>query len=580
MNNSLGGRKDMESGVSGMIFERKAPVPMSDGLQLRVNIYRPETEGRYPAVMIQGPYSKDAHLKDLPFYREAWKQMQAENPDLLRRSSGRFIRWEAVDPERWIPDGYVVIHADARGSCASAGYMDRFSPREIEDYATLITWASRQAWSNGKVGLLGISYYAISQWQVAARQPEGLAAIVPWEGAFDHYRELSHHGGIFSNAFLAMWYTHTVAAAQHGNRQSIYMDAITGERVTGGPISAELLDRNRVDLVEALRAQPFDGAFYHERTPDGSRIKAPLLSVGNWGGLGLHGRGSVGGYLAVGSEQKWLRIHSGDHVTPFYEEESLALQKRFFDHFLKGEDNGWDHEPPISLLIRRPDAASWRHETEWPLKDTQWERYYLDSSERHMATGAVPQASEASFEALGEGLTFHAAPFARETEFTGPMKAKLWVRSSTADLDIFLTLRLIDPAGNDVTFVGASEPRTPAAQGWLRASHRALDQNRSTEWQPFHPHLTHEPLTPGELYEVDVEIWASCIVAPPGYRLALSIQGKDWEWPDSQNMALKGSGPFLHTERDPTLYGGRSTVATGTSQASYLLLPRIPTRSA
>ena len=107
-----------------------------------------------------------------------------------------------------------------------------------------------------------------------------------------------------------------------------------------------------------------------------------------------------------------------------------------------------------------------------------------------------------------------------------------------------------------------------------------MDRKRSTEGQPFHPHLTHEPLTPGALYEVDVEIWASCIVAPPGYRLALSVQGKDWEWPDSQNMALKGSGPFLHTGRDPTLYGGRSTLATGAGQASYLLLPRIPDRSA
>jgi uncharacterized protein len=570
----------MESGVPGMIFERSAPVAMSDGVQLRINIYRPETEGRYPVVMIQGPYTKDAHLKDLPFYREAWKHMVAKNPDLLRRSSGRFIRWEAVDPERWVPDGYVVIHADARGSGASPGYLDRFAPREIEDFATLITWASRQVWSNGKVGLLGISYYAISQWQVAARQPEGLAAIIPWEGAFDHYRELSHHGGIFSNAFMSMWFTQTVVSAQHGNGQSVYMDAITGERVTGSPISPDLLAYNRADLTEALRAQPFDGAFYHQRTPDGSRIKAPLLSVGNWGGLGLHGHGNIGGYLAAGSEQKWLRIHSGDHVTPFYEEEALALQKRFFGQFLNGEDNGWDREPPIALLIRRPDGARWRHETEWPLKDTQWERYYLDASEQRMATGAVPQASEASFDALGDGLTFQTAPFVQETEFTGPMKARLWVKSSTADMDIFLTLRLIDPAGKDVTFVGASEPRAPVTQGWLRASHRALDEKRSTEWQPFHPHLANEPLTPGELYEVDVEIWASCIVAPPGYRLALSIQGKDWEWPDSQNMALKGSGPFLHTGRDPALYGGRSTLATGTSQASYLLLPRIPTRSA
>lgn len=566
----------VETGVPGMIFERNVQVTMSDGLKLRVNIYRPDRQGRFPVVMLQGPYGKDTRDADAPPYQEAWKHLIAKNPTLCKTSSCRFIRWEAPDPESWVPDGYVIVHADSRGSNASPGYLDSFSPREIEDFATVITWASRQPWSNGKVGLLGISYYAITQWQVAARQPEGLAAIIPWEGAFDHYRDISYHGGIRSSVFPNGWFARQVIVNQHGNGDTPYRDAVTGEKTTGTPLPATLLAANRLSVGEAARSQPYDGAYYAERTPDGSRIQVPLLSVGNWGGQGLHGRGNIEGYLAAASRRKWLNIHDGDHHAPFYDEASVALQKRFFAHFLKGENNGFDQEPPLTLAIRRPDGVTWRKETEWPLKGTQWERYQLDAGTLQMAvTEGAPKAGEAKFEALSNGLTFRTAPFGEETEFTGPVKLKLWVKSSTADMDVFATLRLIDPAGSDVTFVGASEPRGPVAQGWLRVSHRALDAKRSTEHRPFHPHQVNEPMKPGERYEIDVEIWPTSIVVPAGYSLALTVQGKDWELPGAQGF-MKGSGPFMHTERDPTLYGGTSTIATGEGQVSYLLLPRIP----
>jgi len=564
-----------DTGIPGLILERNVAVTMKDGLALHVNVYRPDKPGRYPVVMLHGPYGKDTRDADAPPFKAAWQKLVATNPDLLRNSSGRFIRWEAPDPESWVPDGYVVIHADSRGSNASPGFLDPFSAQQVDDYAALITWVSRQPWSNGKVGLLGISYYAVNQWQVAARQPEGLAAIVPWEGAFDHYRDIAYHGGIASTEFQKAWFARQVLPNQHGNGETPYVDALTGEKTTGAPLSPDLLKANRVSPEDVQRSEPFDDPYYKVRTPIGARIQVPVLSAGNWGGMGLHGRGSIEGYLAAGSKEKWLRIHTGDHHAPFYAPEAVALQKRFFAHYLKGEQNGWESQPPISLAIRRPDGVTWRNETQWPLKGTQWKHYYLDAATTSLRQVNGAAASESSYQALGAGLTFKTGPFAEESEFTGPVKLRLWVRSSTQDMDVFATLRLIDPQGNDVTFEGAADAHVPVAQGWLRVSHRKLDPDRTKEYRPFHPHLTREPMTPNQLYEVDVEIWPTSVVVPQDYRLALTIQGMDWA--DSRLQGpFKGSGPFLHADRDPTLYGGSNTVATGQGHESYLLLPLIP----
>jgi hypothetical protein len=312
--------------------------------------------------------------------------------------------------------------------------LDPFSPREIEDYATLITWASHQPWSTGKVGLLGTSYMAINQWLVAARQPAGLTAILPWEGAFDYYREIAFYGGIPNTVSWKFWWDHQVVTDQHGNGTSPFVDAVTGQRSTGEALSPELLKQNRVSPVEAWVSQPLNGAFYQERTPDPSRIAVPLLCVGNWEDW------SIKGYMVAASKAKWLRIQTGDHLTPFYSEEALALQKRFFDHFLKGQKNGWENEPPVSVQVRRQDGTSWQKAAAWPLPKTQWDRYYLDAGDGGMSPDkANASASEKSYPAMGE----------------------LWVRSSTADMDIRLCLgrdSLPDPPC--VRFAGQNGHRT------------------------------------------------------------------------------------------------------------------------
>ena len=177
---------------------------MDDGVALRADVFRPEGRDPVPVVMTLGPYGKGVRYQD--GYRAQWDWLIGAHPDLLEGSSRSYLTWETVDPEIWVSWGYAVVRVDCRGAGRSPGYLDPFSPREVRDYAEAIEWAGTQPWSNGRVGLCGISYYAINQWLVASQQPPHLAAMIPWEGAADAYRDQARHGGILSNVFFATWY--------------------------------------------------------------------------------------------------------------------------------------------------------------------------------------------------------------------------------------------------------------------------------------------------------------------------------------------------------------------------------------
>jgi hypothetical protein len=463
--------------------------------------------------------------------------------------------------------------------------LDIFSPRETQDFYNCIEWAGTQPWSNGRVGLAGISYYAINQWLVAGLQPPHLAAICAWEGAADYYRDWHRHGGILSS-FTATWFRNQVIPIQHGMGARGYRDPNSGLLVAGDEtLPEETLVQNCVDPYKEALGREFDESWYRERSADWSNITVPLLSCGNWGGHGLHLRGNVEAFMRAASKQKWLEIHGLEHWTLFYTDYGVNLQKRFFDYFLKGFDNGWDKEPPVLLHIRHPgERFVPRKEHEWPLARTQWTRLYLDPAGRRLSWRPVTHAGKAEYRAMQDGITFWSPPFEQETEITGPLAARLFISSSTTDADLFVILQLFDPEGQEVTFHGAVEPAAPLAQGWLRASHRKLDPQLSAEWRPYHTHDECQPLTPGEVYQVEVEIWPTSIVIPPGYRLALTIQGSDFEreQESGQLQALgrfRGSGPFVHKDpwdRRLEIFGGRVTVYSDADQPSYLLLPIIP----
>ena len=568
----------------GMNIDWDTPIPMDDGLVLRADVFRPLAEGRYPVIFSYGPYGKGLSFQE--GYKTAWDIMVKQNPDAVAGSSNKYANWEVVDPEKWVPDGYVCIRVDSRGAGRSPGNLQHNNARETRDIHLCIEWAAAQPWCNGKVGMNGISYYASNQWRAAASQPPHLAAICAWEGWTDAYRDSNRHGGI-ACTFRKNWQDMQVKTVQHGVGTRGKKSPVTGELACGPEtLSEEELAKNREDMWAQVLARPLDSPYYRERSADLAKVVVPLLSAANWGGQGLHPRGNFEGYMGAASKHKWLEVHGGSHWAPFYTDYGVKLQKRFFDHFLKGADNGWDAQPRVQLQVRSPgEKFSLRFENEWPLARAQWTRFYLDPAAMSLAAAAPAAAATLTYDMMGDGVTFSTPALEREVEITGPIALKLFISSSTADADIFAVLRVVDPDGKEVVFQGALDPHTPVAQGWLRASHRKLDAQRSLPYRPYHTHEEKQPLVPGEVYELDIEIWPTCIVVPEGFRIALSIRGKDYEYAGEaavlSNMKnpMKGCGPFIHddeTDRPPARFAGKVTLHAGPARKASVLLPVIP----
>ena len=564
-----------------MKFDYDVAVPMSDGVVLRANVFRPDDAAAHPVIITMSPYGKDYDFKVSS--APQWRFLTGKYPTTLcaRSSCTRWV-WETVDPELWVPDGYAIVRVDARGSGRSPGVADHLSTRQATDYAEAIEWAGVQPWSSGKVGTLGISYYSWMSWLAAAQNPKHLAATLVWEGASDWYREIAYHGGIMvDRPFGVSGYPN-----QHGLPQGQYVSASTkalmGPERGNGPevLSENELMLNRVDTNAAFKAHPLNDSFYRARTPNLANIKVPILMAGNWGGHGLHGRGEPEAYnrVATPAKDKWLEMHVGEHWEEFYIDSGGRLQKSFLGHYLKGLDNGWDKQPHVQVEIRTPSSMKKRMEQEYPLARTEFTNLYLDATGaegRKRIAAANPDAGgRVSYEPMrGVGAQFLTEPMPQDMEILGPVSARLWISSVSRDADLFVALHAYDPAGKEITFQGANDPRGPVSHGWLRASHRRIDPKLSLPGRPWHTHDVVQKLNPGQIYPVDVEIWPTSMVFPKGYRLGLTVDGTDY--------VGAGGSPIWHTDPDDRPereFGGTVTVYTGGDHQSYVTLPIIPVK--
>ena len=263
------------------------------------------------------------------------------------------------------------------------------SKATTDAFADVIEWAAVQPWSNGKVGLAGISYFAGSQWRVAARRPKGLAAIMPVDGMADYYRDRCRHGGILTG-FLKWWFDRQVLSNQYGLGGKASRN--WGPDTIEGDLSNEELAANRHDQT-VENAQHFfrDEIYYASRDYNLEDITTPLLSFGNWGSIMIHLHGNYEGFRLASSEKKFLRMITGRHDLPFYDDEHVQVQKSFLDAFLKGEDRGgWTDgsRPPVDLVLRKGNVGynnptaekvfQRRSEHEWPLARTQYTKYHLN----------------------------------------------------------------------------------------------------------------------------------------------------------------------------------------------------------
>ncbi|KAL2826738.1 Alpha/Beta hydrolase protein [Aspergillus pseudoustus] len=576
-------------------FTLNATVPLpssAPGSLVRCNIYRPQTSEKVPAILTYGPYGKDLPYE--VFHPASWGEI---NPEHRSAHSA----WETPDPGYWTKHGYAVVRADERGLGQSPGLLNTMSRGTSEAFFDVVEWVADQEWCSGKVGLLGISYYAGSQWRVAARRPKGLAAIIPWEGMADYYRDRCRHGGILSNVFIDFWWRR-VESNQYGRSEGLDGETppIPPEKV----LSAEELAQNRREQPVDNRIYRFrDDEYYASKEYTLSDIQVPLLSVGNWGGITLHLRGNIEGYTHAGSEFKYLRMITGRHDLPFYYAEEAEVQRSFLDAFLKGEDrDGWSIKgkvPPVSLVVRKGDvgfndaqaerAFLRRDENEWPIARTQYRKLYLTPQqgltwdEAAITQSLLPQ--KLSYKALGtlkspQLLQFTTAPFEKETEITGHITAHLNVSVSAnptgttpSDIDLFVTLRHLLPNNKEVFYTGSAGDPVPLCKGWLRVSLRKVDA-LSIKNRPHLPARDYfstdvQPVIPGEVYPVDVEIWPTNVVVEKGSKIMFELSSGD----------TQGSGIFRHedeVDRAAAKFDGYNHVHFAPGIFNYVTLPIIP----
>ncbi len=549
---SAGDKNEGAAPQQAMRIEKDQRIPLRDGISILADIFRPADMSRpYPVILTYGPYCKDMHFID--FDSATYSKSPVKNEHMV---------WETPDPETWVKEGYIVVRADQRGSGKSPGQVRILSSAFADDLYDVIEWLGTRPWSNGKVGMLGVSYYAVSQWIAAGIHPPHLAAIIPWEGFTDAYRDAARQGGILSNTFINGWYRTRVLAGQYG-KQSL-SQTILAQNV-------EIPEWPKAVAAARLADEPFWTTHFLPSLSSLKTIQIPVYSSGNWGGFALHGKGNIQGFQEVSSLYKWLQMHTGNYVNSFYGKEGVADQKRFFDKFLKGINNDMLSIPRIKLAIRHGsgDQYTWRYENEWPLARTKWTPFYLEAYTGSLNELPSSDATRVAYDEKTGSAAFLTTPFVEDTEITGPIALQLWVSSTTDNTDLFVALKKFDSQGKEMTQVNTTDTLGPVTKGWLRASHRKLNPSRSKPYQPYLSHDEILPLVPGEIVPVDIEVWPTSMVFEAGTRLAVVVSGSD----DPTTHT------FFHNDRaDRALPNGSSitTIWTGSTYDSHILLPVIP----
>jgi predicted acyl esterase len=524
---------------SGMIVERDLAVKMRDGVEIYIDLYRPADEKPAAPLIAWGPYGKHGHTR----YAENFP-----NCGVKQETLSQYTAFEAPDAGYWVPRGYAVINPDPRGTWYSKGDATYLSPEEAEDFYDLIEWAGTQAWSNGKVGLSGVSYLTSSQWRVAALNPPHLAAFNPWEGWSDTYREVVRHGGIPETTFWP------------------YLPGRWGHSTS------------RVeDLITETREHPFFDALWASKAAEFSTTRAPAYIVASWTDHGMHTRGTLEGFKKIASEKKWLEVHGRKKWAYYYDLASVRRQQEFFDYFLKGIPTSVTQWPKVRLEVREKFyVGAMKAENEWPIARTQYTKLYLDAKTGSLARGAIAQEASCRYSARGEEQGSHRAQFDfafdEPTELIGHMKLKLWAAAEGADdMDVFVAIQKLDAAGQIVPFAfWAHFDDGPVALGWLRASHRELDAAKSTEYQPVLLHRRELKIEPGAIVPLEIEIWPSGTRWEVGEKLRLVVQGTDiYDYPK----------PTMADRHEDTVNRGHHVIYTGGKHDSHLLVPVVPPKS-
>lgn len=500
----------------GTIFEQNVPVTMSDGLKLACNVFRPDKSGTFPVIANLTPFSKDSFLMHDAF------------------GASEMTAFEAADPGYWVSNDYVVVLCDHRGS----GRSQKGGTGGNYDLYDTIEWAGTQPWSNGKVGMLGHSALCMNQWNAAGMvnaagepcPPPHLAAIGAWGGFNDMARDTKFPGGIPETQFMAMF---------GPNKPAWPQDSIPAERPDLPPSKLE-------------------------------NITIPALIGACWGDKKQHLRGDLRAWREISTPltHKWLYTYSERKWQGLYTpEEARKTQRMFFDQFLKGVDSGITKIPPVRLSVQ-VKLLDWivRQEQDWPIPGTRYTKLYLgDKASLNVNIPGQPGAVTYDW---ASGRAIFDITFAKDTELSGHIMAKLWVSPQDADdMDLFITLRKFNTSGHEVNFDSDIEPGwLPVDYGFMRLSKRALDPKLSKPWLPEQvsvvPEGPSQKVTPGEIVPCETQIVGSSTMFYAGEKLRLEISGK-----------MTDDNLFAYHE---TVNVGVQAIYFGGDYDSYLMVPVVP----
>lgn len=527
-----------------IVFEKDTPVQLRDGTTIRVDIFRPMGAETVPAIVAWSPYGKAQGTSASVV--GVFGLVGLDNSAV----SG-LEKFEGPDPAYWCARGYAIVNPDIRGVVDSEGDSVLWDRQEGRDCFDLIEWLAEQDWCSGKIGMSGTSYLAVSQWFTAAEQPPHLAAINPWEGVSDVYRDLVMRGGMPDTGFARQ--------LQEGS----------------------FFGKNRKeDILAEAAAHPLMSELWENKIPDFSRITVPAYVVASYSNT-LHAAGTFRAWRRMASEQKWLRIHNSQEWPDYYDEANVEDLRRFFDRFLRGEDNGWEATPRVcySTLDLAGGDRTGIPATSFPPAEAVDTRFYLEANSRSL-TGTAPAASaEASYDvaATPDAVSF-ITRFETETALVGYPKAHLSVEARGAeDMDLFLLIQKLDAHGtplqaftvpnhnariHDVTDHGATILRYKGSDGRLRVSMRHLDEALTTEDVPAHSFDRVETLEPGQIAEVEIDLLPIGLVFHPGEQLRFVISSRNL-----LGTMMPGIREYVGAN------SGQHVVHTGGEHASYLQLP-------
>jgi predicted acyl esterase len=579
-------RNELRRNIRGIIKTTDVRIPLRDGSYVCADVFRPATPGQYPIVMSKGFYGKsfyhDCICNDADVIRkeEMEDRYFSGNPD-----GAQYENHETVDTSVWVPEGYVCIRVDARGVCKSPGLQAPFSVQEAEDYYDAIEWAGTQPWSNGNVGLWGMSYLAMAQHSVASLQPPHLKAMIAQGTDSDIYNEALYGGGIFGAGFWNWWW-------------KIW----SGNNHCG--------QRPETDWMKRVLATPFnDINAYGPRgsifmRPDMSKATAPVWIVGPQVGAIIHQLGSSETFIRSTAAQARKFDFTDAWFPGSYSNKSIAEHMRYFDYWLKGRDNGVMDEAPVRVEVRTGNGAHFvLHENEWPIARTQYRRWYLDaqtsdwqkddrrphllrivesqpltagraeySADVDLGTPTLaPAGSNDGTPRWSTGVSFVSEPMQEDLLLAGYMKVGLWVESSSEDMDVFVSLRVLDEQGREIRYESVVLPVDPVhihpvGHGLLKVSRRRLDEQRTTEYWPVHTHLEKDnaPLQRGEIVPVEIGLNPSTAMIRKGNRLLVDIQPYA-----PAGVPVRAYDKRYHVDAVNRIY-------TGPEHLSYLQLPIVP----